>query len=260
MSDAPIHSTLSRPDGTNIAYRLRLGDPRRPGLVWLGGLNSDMAGTKATALDAFAAETGRTYLRFDHFAHGLTGGDFRAASISRWLADALAVLDELTQGPQILVGSSMGGHLALLAARARPTRVKGLALIAPAIDMTERLMWAQFSPDQRAALLSKGAIEVPSAYSETPYLITRLLIEDGRKHLVLDKGVAFDGPVRLFQGMADPDVPWTHALKTVDALTSRDVVVTLVKDGDHRLSTPANIAQLIALVDGLCRDVEAALS
>jgi pimeloyl-ACP methyl ester carboxylesterase len=245
---------LARPDGERLAYLRRAGD-KAPGVLWLGGFKSDMMGTKATALDTWAAETRRPYVRFDYFGHGQSSGEFRAGTISRWKDDALAVLEQICDGPQILVGSSMGGWIATLVARARPTRVRGLLLIAPAIDMTEELMWSQFSDEIKATLARDRVWLRPSAYAEEPYAITKALIEDGRRHLVLGTTIAVSCPVRILHGMRDPDVPWQLSLKLIDVLASKDVIATLIKEGDHRLSEPTDIARLRQTLDELCDQV-----
>lgn len=231
--------------GAEIAYRIDgPADAAIPGLLWLGGFKSDMTGTKAEALAAFAARDGRRLVRFDYFGHGVSGGRFIEGTIGRWKADAVHILDSVCEGPQILVGSSMGGWIALLAALARPEKVAGLVLIAPAPDFTEELMWAGFSDEIRATILREGVYRQPSEYDEEPYEISRALIEDGREHLLLKHPIALDKPVRILQGMQDEDVPWRHALKLVEALSGDDVTVTFVKNGDHRLSKPTDIARL----------------
>jgi hypothetical protein len=214
-----------------------------------------MEGTKARAVDAWAARAGRACLRFDYFGHGSSSGDFMQGTISRWKGDALAVLDALSEGPQILVGSSMGGWIAMLAAKARPVRVAGLVLIAPASDFTEALMWEQMSEETRRALLQDGVWRRESAIAEERYSITRALIEDGRQNLILDEKHALPFPVRILQGMADPDVPWPHALKLAGAIDG-DVTVTLVKNGDHRLSTPSDLKLLESTLEALVEDVD----
>ena len=244
---------LTRPDGERIAYAATPG--RSPGVLWLGGFKSAMRGTKATALQHWAERTGQSYVRFDYFGHGESSGDFRDGTVTRWRDDALAALDALTQGPQLLVGSSMGAWLALLAALARPDRVAGLLLLAPAVDFTEALLWHSMPEDGRKAVLETGEWLRPSAYDPEPYPITRTLIEDGRKHLLLDhEPIAVSCPVRILQGMRDPDVPWSHAMRLVDALGD-DVTITLVKDGDHRLSRLQDIALLTRTLESLLADV-----
>ena len=242
---------LEREDGETIAYLARDGKP--PGIVWLGGFHSDMTGTKAAALDEWAARAGRAFTRFDYFGHGASSGDFRAGTISRWRADALAVLDKLTTGPQVLVGSSMGGWISLLTALARPERVAAMLLIAPAADFTEDLMWARLPEDVKQAIMEKGEWMRPSQYEE-PYPITRLLIEDGRKNLVLNAPIRLPFSVRILQGMKDPDVPWMHAVKTVERIEG-DVTLTLIKNGDHRLSTPADLDRMIAALEQLLANI-----
>ena len=240
---------LRRADGETLAYRRREG--RSPGIVFLGGFMSDMTGTKAEALDRFCAARGQAFLRFDYFAHGASSGAFKDATIGRWLEDAVAVLDGLTDGPQVLVGSSLGGWIMLLLARARPERVKALVGIAAAPDFTEDLMWAEFTDEQRQAITRDGFLRMPSAYDPEGYLYTLALIEEGRRHLLMRAPIAIDCPVRLLHGMQDADVPWRTSLAIAERLASRDVRVTLVKDGDHRLSTEADLALLTATLEPL---------
>jgi pimeloyl-ACP methyl ester carboxylesterase len=237
----------------SIAVRDRAG--AAPGLFWLSGYKSDMKGTKAAALAHWAEQAGRACIRFDYSGHGESGGDFSDGTIGRWLADALAVFDACCRDPQILVGSSMGGWLALLmvrALRARrqagPASVAGLVLVAPAVDFTEELMWKRFTPAIKRELEEKGFWARPSEYSAEPYLVTRQLIEEGRNHLLLAGMIETGCPVRILQGVEDPDVPWRHAVELVSRLASDDVVLTLVKDGDHRLSRPEDIERLIRAV------------
>lgn len=242
---------LEREDGETIAYLARGGKP--PGIVWLGGFHSDMTGTKAAALDEWAARTGRAFTRFDYFGHGASSGDFPKGTISRWRDDALAVLDRLTAGPQVLIGSSMGGWISLLVALARLERVAGLLLIAPAADFTEELMWSRLPEDVKRTIMEKGEWMRPSQYEE-PYAITRALIEDGRKNMILDKPILLPFPVRILQGMQDPDVPWMHAVKTVERIET-DVTLTLIKNGDHRLSTQADLTRMIAALEELLANI-----
>jgi pimeloyl-ACP methyl ester carboxylesterase len=226
-----------------------------PGVFWLSGYKSDMKGTKAEALARWAGEAGRACVRFDYSGHGESGGAFAEGTIGRWLADALAVFDAYGRGRQILVGSSMGGWLALLLMRAlrhrrqpATTSVAGLVLIAPAVDFTEELMWKRFAPAIREELEQTGVWRRPSEYSPEPYMVTRQLIEEGRHHLLLGGMIETGCPVRILQGVEDPDVPWRHAVELVSRLASDDVVLTLVKDGDHRLSRPEDIDRLIRAV------------
>jgi pimeloyl-ACP methyl ester carboxylesterase len=235
-----------------IAVRARQGTA--PGVFWLSGFNSDMSGTKAQAVDAWAADQGRACLRFDYSGHGLSGGTFVEGTIGRWFEESLAVFDRLCDGPQIVVGSSMGGWIALLLARELARRqggtspLAGLVLIAPAPDFTEELMWKGFAPEVREEIETKGQWLRPSDYGE-PYPITRALIEDGRQHLVLGGSIAVGCPVRILQGVKDADVPWQHAFALTSQLPSDDVVLTLIQDGDHRLSRPQDIARLIAVIE-----------
>lgn len=210
---------------------------------------SDMTGTKALALEAHCRSAGRAFIRFDYAGHGQSGGSFAEGTIGGWLDDALAVIDAVAEGPQILVGSSMGGWIALLAALARPERVRGLVLIAPAPDFTEKMIWAGLSKAERETLMRDGVVYQPSEYGPEPYAISRKLIEDGRKHLLLDAPINLACPVRLLHGMLDRDVPWEYSLRIADRLVAGDVVVTLVKEGDHRLSTPADLDRLGRAVD-----------
>jgi pimeloyl-ACP methyl ester carboxylesterase len=233
---------LERPDGERLAWRRVAG--RGPTVVWLGGFRSDMAGTKAQALADWAQAERRAYVRFDYFAHGESSGDFARGTITRWREDALAVLHELVDGPAVLVGSSMGGWIACLAALAEPARVQAMVLVAPAADFTERLMAPEIPPDGKAALEADGVWRRPSLYGE-PYPITRALLEDGARWSILDAEVPIEVPVRVLQGGEDPDVPWRHALELANAIKSRDLVFTLIKDGDHRLSRPQDLARLV---------------
>jgi pimeloyl-ACP methyl ester carboxylesterase len=238
---------LTRRDGETLAWRRVEG--RGPTVVWLGGFRSDMVGTKAAALADWAADSGRAYLRFDYLGHGESSGDFAAkGTITRWRQDALAVLDELIEGPALLVGSSMGGWIACLAAMARPERVAAMVLIAPAPDFTEKLMTPGIPAEGHADLAKHGVWLRPSEYGD-PYPITRALLEDGARWSILGSGpIPIAVPVRILQGGADPDVPWRHTLELAETLKGRDVAFTLIKDGDHRLSRPQDIARLIAAV------------
>jgi pimeloyl-ACP methyl ester carboxylesterase len=235
-----------------IAVRARPGTT--PGLLWLGGFNSDMKGTKALALDAWAAEHGRACVRFDYSGHGESGGKFIDGTIGRWLEECVAVFEQFCHGPQVVIGSSMGGWMALLLAREVIRRsmgasLAGLVLIAPAPDFTEELMWKGFSSEIRAEIESKGVWMRPSEYGDgSPYPITRALIEDGRQYLLLGGSIEVGCPVRILQGGKDPDVPWQHAFTLVHRLPADDVVLTMIQDGDHRLSRPQDIARMIAAV------------
>jgi pimeloyl-ACP methyl ester carboxylesterase len=234
-------------DGADIAWRRVEG--RGPTVVWLAGFRSAMAGTKADALAEWAASMGRDFLRFDYFGHGLSGGDFADGTITRWRGDALAVIDRLTEGPLVLVGSSMGGWLACLAALARPDQVKALVLIAPAADFTSALLEPGLPAQARVALDRDGVWLRPSAYDPAGYPITAKLLEDGARWTILPGPISIEVPVRILQGGADPDVPWRHALELAQAVKSDDVVFTLVRDGDHRLSRPQDLARLIGAIE-----------
>ncbi|MER2605744.1 MAG: alpha/beta hydrolase [Siculibacillus sp.] len=226
-----------------------------PGLLWLGGFRSDMAGSKALALDAHGAARGRAVTRFDYSGHGVSGGRFEDGTISRWAEEAKAVFDT-TAGAQILIGSSMGGWMSLLVARAHlaqvgadASRIAGLVLIAPAPDFTEELMWAGFSEEIRREILESGRYHEPSAYSDEPHVITRALIEDGRRNLLLGGTIETGCPVTILQGLLDESVPWSHAIRLTEKLRRDDVTLTLVKDGDHRLSRPQDIALMLRAID-----------
>jgi pimeloyl-ACP methyl ester carboxylesterase len=252
--------TIETPPPTRtIAVRQREGktdnktDNKSPGLFWLGGFKSDMRGTKAEAIDQWAQAQARACLRFDYSGHGESGGNFHDGTIGRWLEESVAVFTTFAQEPQVVIGSSMGAWLALLLARALKKHkdaapIAGMVLIAPAVDFTEELMWKQFSDPIKREIEDKGAWMRPSEYSEGPYPITRGLIEDGRKHLLMDELIEVGCPVRILQGVQDSDVPWRHAAELVSRFASDDVVFTLVKDGDHRLSRPEDIERLIAAV------------
>ena len=236
-----------------IAVRARAGSG--PGLFWLGGFNSDMRGTKALALDAWAAEHGRACIRFDYSGHGESGGAFIDGTIGRWLEESIAVFEQFCRGSQVVIGSSMGGWMALLLARAIAQReakqatLAGLVLIAPAPDFTEQLMWNSFPDEIREEIRNKGVWMRPSEYGDgTPYPITRALIEEGRNHLLLGSAIEVGCPVRILQGAQDPDVPWQHAFALAHRLPAEDVVLTMIQDGDHRLSRPQDIARIMAAV------------
>jgi pimeloyl-ACP methyl ester carboxylesterase len=244
----PIFLTI---ETRRIAVHPRSGDS--PGLFWLGGFKSDMQGTKAQALDRWAQAHGRACLRFDYSGHGESGGDFKDGTIGRWLAESLAVYTNLAKGPQVVIGSSMGGWLALLLARALREKksgppIAGMVLIAPAVDFTEELMWKHFPDAVKREIEDKGLWLRPSEYGEGPYPITKNLIEDGRKHLMLGGLIEPGCPVHILQGVQDPDVPWRHAVELVSRFARDDVVLTLIKDGDHRLSRPEDIERLLAAV------------
>ena len=239
-----------------------------PGLVWFGGFKSDMKGTKAAALAQWAAAHGRGCVRFDYSGHGESDGAFTDGTIGRWLEDSVAVFEAYCRGPQIVVGSSMGGWIALLlvqelkrraqAGQAQPASIAGLVLIAPAVDFTEVLMWQRFPRKVKRELEETGVWARPSEYADEPYLITRQLIEEGRNHLLLGGMIETGCPVRILQGVQDPDVPWNHAVELVSRLAQDDVVLTLVKDGDHRLSRPEDIERLTATIEELTHEIQVA--
>lgn len=233
-------------DGAWLCWRRVHG--AGPTVVWLGGFGSDMAGTKAVALSEWAEKTGRDFLRFDYFGHGESGGDFRQGTITRWRADALEVIDRLTDGSLILVGSSMGGWIACLAALSRPERVAGMVLIAPAPDFTEKLMKPTLPPEALAAIEATGEWARLSEYGDG-MPITKALLDDGARWSILDAPVGIKVPVRILQGGEDPDVPWGHALHLSLALETKDVAFTLIRDGDHRLSRPQDLERLLDAVE-----------
>ncbi len=239
---------IDRGDGVELAWAKLAG--RGPTIVFLPGYNSDMAGAKATALRDVAIASGNAMLRLDYSGHGDSGGTFTDGTIGRWADDARLVIERQTSGRLLLVGSSMGGWIALLLARTMPDRVVGLVGIAAAPDFTETMMWDSMLPAERALMQQQGYLDVPSEYG-APYRVTRGLIEDGRKHLVLGAPIPITCPVRLLQGQRDADVPWETAIRLAAVLDSTDVEVRLIKDGDHRLSRPADLAILAATVTTL---------
>ena len=241
-----------------IAVRHRKAARRlkAPGLVWLGGYRSDMEGTKAVELDRFAAGEGIACTRHDYSGHGVSGGDFMEGTISRWLEESLAVFDRFTEGPQVLVGSSMGGWIALrmvqeLGKRGESARIAGLLLIAPAPDFTSELVEPELTQEHRRALDEKGYFEDPTPYGPDPDIYTKALMGDGRENRVLTGMIDTNCPVHILQGMEDPDVPYRHALRLVEHLPGEDVVLTLVRDGDHRLSRPEDLERMRAALRAL---------
>jgi esterase/lipase len=255
MSEARLTSlTLESPPRT-IAVRVREGksNNKSQGLFWLGGFKSDMKGTKAAALDTWAQTQGHACLRFDYSGHGESSGDFTEGTIGQWLEESIAVYTNFAEGPQVVIGSSMGGWLALLLARELRKRkgtapITGMVLIAPAVDFTEELMWKAFSDAIKREIEEKGFWMRPSQYSEAPYPITKRLIEDGRKHLMLGGLIEIGCPVHILQGLQDPDVPWRHAEGLLTHFARDDAVLTLIKDGDHRLSRPEDIERMLRAV------------
>lgn len=249
---------LPEAGGVRLAWRAvasATGDTK-PGVVWLGGFKSDMLSTKAERIANWAAANGRAFLRFDYSGHGESAGRFEDGTIGAWSAQSLAMIRRLTRGPQILVGSSMGGWIALLVARelarmGEAERLAGMVLIAPAVDFTQALMWPQLPESARRDIAEKGVWMRPTQYAPEPYPVTRALFEDGRNHLLFDAPIRSHCPVHILQGMQDPDVPWKHAMKLVEHLGEDPVALTLIKDGDHRLSREEDIARLLAAIEGI---------
>jgi len=242
-------ANLTRQDGATIAYHRTAGS--LPGIVFLGGFRSDMTGTKALHLEDYCRRRGRAYVRFDYFGHGASSGNAALGTIGRWAEDAAAVLDSLAEGPQVLVGSSMGGWIMLLAALARRSRVCALIGVAAAPDFTEDLVWPRLDPEQQQELRGTGAVTLPSEYDPDGYTVRLSLFEDGKRHLVMRRTIDLECPVRLLHGMSDASVPWETSLSLAERLASRDVVVTLIKDGDHRLSRDSDLERLARTLDEL---------
>lgn len=251
MPDAP--AILTTPQGRRIAHHRTAGGG--PGVVFLGGFRSDMGGTKALHLQDWARARGRAFVRFDYSGHGASSGGFEDGCIGDWAQDAQAVLDALTLGPQVLVGSSMGGWIALLLARAQPDRVATLVGIAAAPDFTDALV-AGLTGAERAALATTGRVTRPSPYDPAPAVFTRRLIDDGAAQRVLNAPLALPFPVRLLQGTADAEVPPSVALRLLDHASGPDIRLTLIKGGDHRLSDPASLALLTQTLDTLPHPLE----
>ena len=235
-------SFLTTPEGREIAYHVTSG--AGPGIVFLGGFKSDMEGTKAIHLEDWAKAEGRAFLRLDYSGHGQSSGEFLDGAIGDWAADAMAVISAVTEGPQVLVGSSMGGWISLLVARSMPERVHGLVGIAAAPDFTEDSMWDGFSDAQKAEMAETGRVELPSDYSDEPYVITQRLIEDGRNQLVLRDPLALPFPVRLLHGTADTDVAMSVPLRILEHAQGDDIRLTFVKGADHRFSDDACLAMI----------------
>ena len=239
-------------EGTKLAYHHVEGRPEigGPTLVWCGGLKSDMEGTKAVFLHEQCAKSGRSFVRFDYFGHGISGGDFTDGTVSRWASDVVAMIDQFGNNGALLIGSSMGGWASLLAALDRPDAVKGLILINPAPDFTETMVWSGWDDHKRAMLMEDGVVYEPSDYGE-PYVYSRALIEDGRKQQILGAPIAFNGPVEILQGANDDVVPPAYSRLIVNAVTSELVGYTLVKGGDHSLSRPQNLSRLWTVVEAM---------
>ena len=241
---------LQTPHGVQLGYTQTTG--QTPGIVFLGGFRSDMTGIKALALEKFCQENNKSFIRFDYRGHGTSTGSFEESTITTWTLDTLSVIDSLTEGPQILVGSSMGGWIMILAALARKSLIAALVGVAPAPDFTKRLLEDELSKEQLAELRQTGRAYIYSPYSEEPYLFTKLLIEDGQRNLVLGGAINLQCPVRLIHGLGDSSVPWNTSIKLAEALDTPDVELTLMKYGDHRLSDPDSIDKLIQTVRELC--------
>lgn len=260
---SPQFHDVTASDGTplRIAYEYHVAnDSTEPGLVWFPGLNSTMTSTKVNALKQWAADRRRSLLCFEYSGHGSSDGEFRKGTITRWLNESIAILRDVAIGPQILVGSSMGGWLILLILRAISRKdamiqdivpIEGVVLVAPAHDMTEELMWNQFPDEARHAIETQGVYDRPSRYDEDPYPITRELLEDGRNHLIGSESFRPSCPVRIIHGIEDPDVPWQHTNKLNHILTGEDVMLNLVQKGDHRLSRPKDIEKMFIIIDDL---------
>lgn len=237
---------LSRDGGATIAYREVTGNT--PTVIYCGGFHSDMTGSKAVALSTWCLGYGHAYIRFDYQGHGVSSGEFTDGSIGLWRDDALSILDQVTTGPVVLVGSSMGAWIALLIALKRPDRISGMVLLAPAVDFTIELMWNKFDTDIRDEIENKGFWNRPSEFEDEAYPVTLKLIEESRAHLLLDAPIAFPGPVHILYGLADEVVPLDHVMRTVEAIASSELTVTLVKGGGHRLSQDADIARMTRAV------------
>jgi pimeloyl-ACP methyl ester carboxylesterase len=243
-------ATINRKDGSTIAYHRTSG--KFPGVVFLTGFKSDMTGSKALALESYCQQRGQAFLRFDYTGHGQSSGAFEGGCIGQWADDSLCVIDQLTEGPQILVGSSMGGWIMLLVALKRTERIAGLIGIAAAPDFTEDLMWKELSDAQRIEMAANGYVDLPNCYDDQePYRITHKLIEDGKNQLLLKGPIPLDIPIRLIQGVKDEDVPWLTAGRIMEQVSSDDVEVTYVKSGNHRLSEGPDLARLIRTLGGL---------
>lgn len=255
MITQPVKNELAKtafldlPQGRRLAYALTEG--KEPGVVFLGGFKSDMSGSKAKAIEEFCREDGRRCLRFDYTGHGLSSGKFHDGTIGQWKQDSLDVIEKLTQGPSVLVGSSMGAWIMLLVSLKKPEKVAGLVGIASAPDFTERLVWDAITPEQKKQMKEEGGILVPDCYGGEPYPLTYKLIKDGRKHLLFGDVLDIRVPVRLIHGTEDKDVPWRMSHELMEHIASPDISLELIKGGDHRLSQPAQLATIIRSVEEL---------
>ncbi|MAH85566.1 MAG: alpha/beta hydrolase [Rhodospirillaceae bacterium TMED8] len=252
-----MSKTLCREDGATIAYYQIPGKQwnSSPGVVFLSGFKSDMTGLKAMAVETLCKRLGHPFLRFDYFGHGQSSGKFEDGTIGRWTEDAIFVIDELTDGPQVLVGSSMGGWIMLLVALARPERIAGLVGLAAAPDFTEDLIPAALSTEQMETLARDGEVAIPNCYDEEPYLIRKEFLEEAREHLVLRNSISIPAPIRLIHGMQDNDVPWRTGLKIAEKMDSDDIEMIYVKTGDHRLSGDQDIKRLKRTLSSLLEDL-----
>ena len=248
MADTP--ASIACEDGIVIAYHHNSG--HAPGVLFCGGFRSDMNGGKATSLSAFCHNRGQQYTRFDYRGHGQSSGVFADSTVGDWLNDAVTILDSVTTGPQIVVGSSMGGWIAFLLARIRPNRIAAIVTIAPAVDMTQRAL-ANLPNEAKRQLEENSVWMRPSEYEPDGYPITQKLLDEGAIHILLNDPIPFEGPVRILHGMQDDVVPWSLSLDILDALVSKDVEITFVKDGDHRMSEPDGIKRLINLVSAISK-------
>jgi pimeloyl-ACP methyl ester carboxylesterase len=255
INNLPEPSILARDDGATIAYHKT--DGKNPGVVFLTGFKSDMTGGKAMAVETFCRERGQAFLRFDYTGHGQSSGNFADGTIGQWTDDAVYALDQLTEGPQVLVGSSMGGWIMLLSALRRPGRIAGLLGLAAAPDFTEELMWDAFTDEQKATMEDNGFLELPNCYEDQdPYRISKALIKDGRNHLLLGGEIDITAPIRLIHGVLDQDVPWKTSERISGLARSQDVEVTFVKSGDHRLSEPNDLNRLTHTLGALLDQLE----
>ena len=246
-------SLLTRDDGATIAYHQTPG--KSPGIVFLSGFKSDMTGSKAMAIEGLCQRLGHAFLRFDYFGHGASSGAFEDGTIGRWAEDTITVIDELTHGPQVLIGSSMGGWIMFLAAQARLERVVGLIGIAAAPDFTEDLITQSLSDEQQQKMAQDGYLDIPNCYDDKPYRIRQELIDEGQNNLLLRDNININVPVRLIHGMLDEDVPWKTGLSIIDKLVSTDVEITYVKAGDHRLSEQSDLKRLERTITALLQDL-----
>ena len=256
--DEPKFTELEAFPGLRLAWRSDEGAADKPGVVWLGGFKSDMKSTKADRISAWAIQNSRNFLRFDYSGHGESGGSFEDGTIGQWAGQSLELIRGCTTGPQILVGSSMGGWIALLVARelqklGETDRLAGMVLIAPAVDFTEELIWRRLPEDARRDIELRGFWMRPTQYALDPYPVTRALIEDGRRHLLFEETIRTYCPVHILQGMQDPDVPWAQAMKLVEHLASDPVALTLIKDGDHRLSREEDVRRLLSAIENVAQ-------